>query len=227
MTDAETPPTRIDLRPSLPPVRDQGERGTCLAFAVTAAHEVRRLATAAVLEDLAEEILYWGCKQLEPGVPAGTTFRAAAAALDLWGQPAEELWPYDGDRDETAPDYAPPTGALDSAVCHTATLQRIPARWDEITRALADGRTVALGIFVGASFYWTTDGRITLPASEDELEDGHAVLIVGYEQDHTLIFRNSWGTSWGNQGYGYLPYAYLERFGGQVWVVDAVRHGPV
>ncbi len=30
------------------------------------------------------------------------------------------------------------------------------------------------------------------------------------EREH-LIFQNTWGTSWGAQGFGFLPYEYIRR----------------
>ena len=47
---------------------------------------------------------------------------------------------------------------------------------------------------------------------------GHAMLLVGYADDETVagggyfIVRNSWGEEWGEQGYGKIPYAYIELF---------------
>jgi hypothetical protein len=35
---------------------------------------------------------------------------------------------------------------------------------------------------------------------------GHVILLSGYDSStHRFIFRNSWGPSWGNSGYGTLP----------------------
>jgi C1A family cysteine protease len=51
---------------------------------------------------------------------------------------------------------------------------------------------------------------VPVPTRHDRLRGGHAVLAVGY--DHTrrlIIFRNSWGRTWGDHGYGYLPYAFF------------------
>src|SRR5690348_5225320 len=99
---------KIDLRPLFPPVGDQGMRGTCVAFAVTSAHEIVLFKRTGTLHDLSEEALYWHCKQIDGDQDSGTSFDSAAAALKQHGQPTEEKWPYDGVRDETAPDYTPP-----------------------------------------------------------------------------------------------------------------------
>lgn len=46
----------------------------------------------------------------------------------------------------------------------------------------------------------------------------HAVLLVGFADDATepggghFVVRNSWGSAWGDAGYGRMSYAYLEVF---------------
>jgi hypothetical protein len=39
---------------------------------------------------------------------------------------------------------------------------------------------------------------------------GHAVAIVGYKQDRFIV-RNSWGTGWGDKGFGYASLAYAQE----------------
>lgn len=224
----DQPPTdqpaerRLDLRPLLPPVRDQGMRGTCLAFALTAAHELARAGGQHVSEDLSEEALYWGCKQIDGDMAAGSEWASAAAALERWGQPPEQLWPYSGAPE--AEGAAPPPGALDVSLCYRAHLEAIDASVDEIKRRLRLRRPVALGIWLSRGFFTPVGGRIPIPGIDELLGEGHAVLVVGYDdgpasEAGVLIIRNSWGIGWGDAGYGYLPYAYLST-GADAWVVE-------
>jgi C1A family cysteine protease len=59
-------------------------------------------------------------------------------------------------------------------------------------------------------------GRIAMPSAGARDFGGHAVLVVGYEAD-ALIIRNSWGGDWGENGYGYLPDAYVDAYGAAAW----------
>jgi C1A family cysteine protease len=68
----------------------------------------------------------------------------------------------------------------------------------------------------------STNGNIPFPCSTERVLGGHAVMAVGYDDNlkiknnacgeetkGAILIRNSWGTSWGAQGYGYLPYEYV------------------
>src|SRR5713226_7597469 len=142
------PPDRVDLRVLLSAVLDQGARSTCLAFAVTAAHEkVRNLQNGAI-EDLSEELLYWSCKQIDGDRQPGTLFSSASIALTDWGQPCEDIWSYDGFRDDADISYNPPEGALDATPYYNASMTRVSPAIRNIQSWLARGFAVALGIFL-------------------------------------------------------------------------------
>src|SRR5690349_16479162 len=80
-------------------IKDQGDRHTCVAFAVSALHElwceVFCAHKSGILLDLSEEFLFYGCKQRD-GIAKGngTTVEAAAKWLAKEGQCREELQPY-------------------------------------------------------------------------------------------------------------------------------------
>jgi C1A family cysteine protease len=48
-----------------------------------------------------------------------------------------------------------------------------------------------------------------------EPDEGHAVSIVGYDENGFLI-KNSWGVEWGDAGYGWLSFDYHRLFCGEV-----------
>jgi C1A family cysteine protease len=69
-------------------------------------------------------------------------------------------------------------------------------------------------------------GQVPMPSSiphkNDKCLGGHAVCIVGYDDAHaSFIMRNSWGASWGDKGYFYLPYAYIldQTLTSDLWVL--------
>lgn len=77
-----------------------------------------------------------------------------------------------------------------------------------------------------------SSGRIPFPAVSDTVEGGHPVDAVGYDDNlvikhpdgtatmGALRIRNSWGTAWGEAGYGWLPYEYvLKQLAVDWWTV--------
>jgi C1A family cysteine protease len=197
----------VDLSDRLGPVRDQGNRGTCLAFATTAAHESTRLVTrGAPREDLSEELLYWACKQIDGNTHSGTLPESAARALKQTGQPPAKAWPYDAHRDDTTATYQPPVAALDAVRLHRGTLVPVPIELAALHDAVRDGHAVVLAIELWDTFYDARAGVLAAPDGSELIGDGHAVTLVGFDTgERTLRLRNSWGSDdWGEGGYGLL-----------------------
>jgi C1A family cysteine protease len=80
---------------------------------------------------------------------------------------------------------------------------------------LAAGFPSAFGFGVPDSL--TLDGDIPYRPTFDSLLGGQALVAVGYDDRWlrgsrgALLVRSSWGDAWGESGYGWLPYAYVEE----------------
>jgi hypothetical protein len=90
----------VDFRLSGWSVRDQGQRGTCVAFAVTACREhLASQTNTTPVADLSEQYLYWATKTntLDPWPGQdGTLIEYAHSALGQHGTCRAVLWPYNG-----------------------------------------------------------------------------------------------------------------------------------
>lgn len=197
----------VDLRSDLLPVRHQGRRQSCLAFASSTAHEHY----AKPGEHLSVEFLFYHAVARTPGAnPAvGTTMLATAQALAEEGQPPETAWPYNAD--PVAP-WSPP--AISSPLLK-AILVRDKLGPAPLLQALDRGVPVILGLIITDAFFQPDESGIVRDRSPDIERGGHAVIAVGYGLDAAgqplVLIRNSWGASWGLGGYAWLSQTYLAR----------------
>jgi C1A family cysteine protease len=95
---------------------------------------------------------------------------------------------------------------------------------------LAEGYPFVMGFAVYTAFESTQvaqTGVLNLPDfGTEDLQGGHAVLVVGYDDNSNRFrVRNSWGPSWGQHGYFTMPYEYLldEGLSRDFWTVRAVK----
>lgn len=226
---AVTAAAQVNLIGEMPPVRKQGERGTCVAHAALAVAE-HRFARMGAPIDLSEQFLYWDCKQND-GIPtkSGTWLQVAFPLLARDGTCPEINWPYQPlpcPREDCGP---PPSGAIQAALTYRHAIRQVPrGSVTDIKAELAAGNCVAFSIPVFRSWYRSdlvrATGTINMPVPNDINEGGHAMCLVGYEDSNGLglgggrfVLRNSWGTEWAPQslhgaGYGSIPYAYIERY---------------
>jgi Papain family cysteine protease len=213
-------PAVVDLSPECSPIADQGDSGAC---------------TGETAKGLAEFCLkkrgtYWAvsafgqyyAERLKDGdvtKDAGSTVAMAFTVLQKVGVFAASIWP---DTPENLLQDPPTTAWKLARLTMLTDPIAVPQDLYSIQSVLASGYPVGIGIeclsikgpdgepingIEGPIAAQT--GIVNIPTSADTPDGGHAVLVVGYDSVKKLFkFRNSWGESWGDKGYGYLPYDY-------------------
>lgn len=126
------------------------------------------------------------------------------------------------DRDHAGPAYRPPTGAVRDGHRRLADLRPIELGAPTIRAELEFGSIVVLGINLWPAFYQPEHDELTTPDQGDLLGAGHAVAIVGCDdQRGGVLIRNSWGSGWGHQGHAWLAYSALAIAGLSAWTISA------
>lgn len=195
-----------DLRAQFLPVRDQGPRPTCLAYAASAAHEyIRRFG-----QHLSPEYLYYYAKL---GLGRGCEFSKMATTLAKEGQPAE----LDCPAQKKAPpqSWRPPTALT---VYRRASV-RDSTTIDEVRAAIAGGSAPVIGILLPTGFFQPQQPYVV--DDRGPPRGYHAVVAVGYghhDRNEVVLIRNSWGETWADSGHAWLTENFL-----QVHLLEVLR----
>ncbi|MBN1583753.1 MAG: hypothetical protein JXA89_23810, partial [Anaerolineae bacterium] len=103
-------------------------------------------------------------------------------------------------------------------------------QFEALKAHLANGNLVLLGIPVYPGFYTPelNEDVVDVPQPGEEMEGYHAITLVGYNDavggQGAFKFVNSWGPSYGGDGYAYLTYDFVLGYAIEAWwMVDAVE----
>ena len=224
----------VSLVAKFPKVRDQGQRGTCVAFASVAFLEfhLSPATKTAGTKRRSEQFVYWACKR-DDGAPKeeGTYCSTARQVLKKSGACLAQIWKYNPlPIPKNEGQGPPPPGAEEKALLSRFGDADVVAakNLDRLREMLDDQRPVVISVLTFPSWDYPTvadTGEITMPLPGDGPDGGHAVCLVGYEVDArhpgggAFIFRNWWAPSWAKTqgrfgaGYGTLYFAYVKKYG--------------
>jgi C1A family cysteine protease len=228
--NAPSLPASANLTQWFSPIEDQGSLGSCTANAGAGVIEYFERRAFGNHIDASRLFLYKATRNLLNWTgDTGAYLRTTMEALTVFGVCPEKYWPYritGFDSEPTAFCYSFAQNYQSISYFRHDTpginpndlLQQIKA-W------IAAGIPAMFGFTCYTSLNQaSTSGKIPFPSPGENVIGGHAVVAAGYDDRITitnrnngakttgaLLIRNSWGTGWGNNGYGWLPYEYILR----------------
>ena len=198
-----TLPLSVDWRTKdvVNPVRDQGQCGSCWAFATTANAESVWAISKGNLLDLSEEFLVdcaSGVGYYNLGCNGGQPDSAFKYMINN-GQCTESSYPYKAGVTKTAGTCQKCTSAgVSFSSCSDVTSKNQVALAEAVSK-----QPVTIAIEADTRYFQSYSGGILDSTSCGTTLD-HAVMIVGYGSQNGIdywIVRNSWGNTWGESGY--------------------------
>ncbi len=206
-----TPKVSVDLRNMFPKVKDQGVLGTCSVFSLVSIYEYILNKTDRK-NDLSERFVYYNVLndsgRLED---SGASLYGVIESITKYGTCDERLCRYNVDLYKDRPSDS----AYENAKTHRiSSAKNVKIDHKDITSALSEGFPIAISLKIYESFGENIKGFVRRPTN-DEIERGeygnHAMVICGYSSEEKFyIVRNSWGTGFGDNGYCYIPFSYID-----------------
>ncbi len=174
----------------------------------------------------------------------GVSLRSSLKVLTQYGAPPEHLWPSLPERFTTVP-TSPELFGFARSFQMLRYLRLDAWTYDPLMRLasirhwIASGNPCLMGFAVPTTLVSNDFDTVPFDASRGGTGGGSACIVMGYN-DHAplqsrihhplvsassresgaLLIKTCWGDSWGSNGYGWLPYAFVEsRFACDAWAV--------
>jgi Ig-like domain-containing protein/papain like protease/pre-peptidase len=239
-------PTSIDLSSGMPPVGNQGNQSSCVGWALAYYYKSyqERREHSWTYNDKTIFSPSYVYNQYATSNGSGMTMDNGLQLLVSQGVAPIGSFPYNDQDWHTQPSASVQSTAANFKATGFQKIENVSnSSIDSLKAHLAEGDPFVLAIplyTIGLQFLnWSSGIPVHVPTVIDDpsgpgwfqYPGGHAITIVGYDDSaQRFKFINSWGTSWGENGYGYVTYRFvLEVVGGTTayFMTDAVDPSPL
>ena len=193
-------PASVDLSDKMPPVGNQGQQQSCVAWAIAYALKSyeEKVESGQVLK-FSPAFIY---NQINNGLNAPTYVTDALNVLSQQGVCQYDEMPYNSNDWISKPTPQMQQNAKKFRIDYWRKINHTDLK--EVKAHLAAGYPVIIGAKVSEEFIsngkdiWKDAGT---PAG------GHCMLLVGYDDTKNAFkVMNSWGQEWGENGFGWIGY---------------------
>ncbi|CAL1356571.1 unnamed protein product [Linum trigynum] len=197
--NASSVPDTMDWRTNgaVNPIKDQGQCGGCWAFSAVAAVEgITKISTGKLVSLSEQELIDCDTAGNDQGCNGGL-MDGAFQFVKAKGLTTESNYPY------TAADGTCSTTKTTSPATKISGYEDVPANDEQALLNAVANQPISVAIDAsGSAFQFYSSGVFTGDCGTN-LDHGVAVVGYGASDDGTKywLVRNSWGTSWGDQGY--------------------------
>ncbi|CAF1352946.1 unnamed protein product [Adineta ricciae] len=209
-------PNKVDLRPWMTQIEDQSDANSCTANAMAGVYEYLNYRTTGRLEDVSRLFIYYNARVRDNDddphvIDDGSTIPSTIETVEEFGVCPEYIWPYNIKKVNTKPTKQAYSVAPQYSISEAL---EVDININEMKSCLAQGFPILVIMELYKSFDKAqSHGIVPMPKSNETSRashGSHAVVLSGYS-DHSRAFivRNSWGASWGDRGYCYIPYDYI------------------
>lgn len=194
------------------PVGDQGGEGSCVAwataYATASALEYKFKGTSFPTATRSPEYVY---NQIKVGGCGGGAY--VADGLNLIKNQGVCSWsemPYTDASCATMPNASQTSAASTHKFTSWATVNK--TNLTEVKTLLSMDLPVVIAVTVDQNFYNMSKTNWVWSSHKGKVYGGHAIAVIGYDDSKQAFkVQNSWGTSWGQQGYFWISYSFFTK----------------
>ena len=198
---SDTLPDVLDYTNELLPIRDQGSQGTCYAQSACCMKEWQESRDYGLKSYLSPQFFYnirFNKYDDDENNDYGMYGRDVMKILSKIGICLEENYPYGHieHRDQISQQLY--DEASQHRIKHYARIESM----DDLKSSLFHNGPclITVPVYNYGEYMWIPEGK-------EDHQGGHAMTVVGYNNDGFII-RNSWGNTWCNNGYCIFPYGH-------------------